>query len=274
MGTGEVTAKKQPPRESMRVLDHHHELLVIGLVLHQPDMYLREICQFIHSTSGVNVSEPTLCRILRKHGLTRKKIRQEAIQRCSMLRGRFLAEMTTFQVEQLIWIDESGCKNKDSIQTAGYALRGMTPVRTRFLVKGKRVSCIAAIACDGLIALEATTTTVDAQIFFDFVRGSLIPNMLPFDGSSPRSVAVMDNCSIHHADSVKELFRQAGVLLNFLPPYSPDLNPIELAFAKVKRYLKENDALLQVVPDPLPIIKAAFNTISKTNWSVHCGYGK
>ena len=110
----------------------------------------------------------------------------------------------------------------------------MTPVRTRFLVKGKRVSCIAAIACDRLVALEATTTTVDAQILFDFVRGSLIPNMLPIDGSSPRSVAVMDNCSIHHADSVKELFRQVGVLLIFLPPYSPDLNPIELAFAKVK----------------------------------------
>ena len=89
--------------------------------------------------------------------------------------------------------------------------------------------------------------------------------------------AVTDNCSIHHADSVKELFRQAGVLLTFLPPYSPDPNPIELAFVKVKRYLKENDALLQVVPDPLPITKAGFNTISKTdcnNWSVHCGYRK
>lgn len=149
----------------------------------------------------------------------------------------------------------------------------MTPVRRRLLVKGKRVSCIAAIACDGL---EATTTTVNAEIFFDFVRGSLIPNMLPFDGSSPRSVAVMDNCSIHHADSVKKLFQQAGILLIFLPPYSPDLNPIELAFAKVKRSLKENDELLQFAPDPLPIIRAAFNTITETDcnhWSVHCGYG-
>ena len=119
-------------------------------------------------------------------------------------------------------------------------------------------------------------STVDAQIFFDFVRGSLIPNMLPFDGSSPRSVAVMDNCSIHHVDSVKKLFTLAGVLLIFLPPYSPDFNPIELAFAKVKRYLKENDELLQLVPDPLPIIRTAFSTITNTdckNWSVHCGYG-
>ena len=75
-------------------------------------------------------------------------------------------------------------KNKDSIRAAGYALRGMTPVGTRFLPRGKCVSCIATIAYDGLIALEATTTTVDAQISFNFVHGSLIPNMLPFDGSS------------------------------------------------------------------------------------------
>ena len=115
--------------------------------------------------------------------------------------------MITFHIDQLVWIDESGCKNKYSIQAAGYALIGMTPACTRFLARGKHVSCIAAIAYDGLIALEVTITTVDAQIFFDFVHDSLIPNMLPFDGSSSCSIAVMDNCWIHHADSVKELFR-------------------------------------------------------------------
>ena len=76
-------------------------------------------------------------------------------------------------------------------------------MRTHTLTRGKRISCIAAISCAGLLALEATTTMVDAQVFFDFLRSSLIPNMLPFDGSSPRSIAVMDNCSIHHVGSVK-----------------------------------------------------------------------
>ena len=103
-----------------------------------------------------------------------KKIRQEAIQRCSMLIGdKIFSPEMTFHIDQLAWFDETGCRNKDSIRAAGYALRGMTPVQTRFLIRGKRVSCIAAIAYDGLIALEATTTTVDAQIFFDFACGSL-----------------------------------------------------------------------------------------------------
>ena len=239
--------------------------MVVGLVLHQPDMYLREICQCIQSTFAITVSEPTVCRILRRHGLTRKKIRHEALQRSSLLRGRYLAEMTIFHADQLVWIDETGCRNKDSIRLLGYALRGMTPVRSRLMVRGKRLSCIAAMDHNGMVALETTYTTVDAQIFFDFVRGCLIPNMLPFDGSSPRSVAIMDNCSIHHTESVKELFRQAGILLIFLPPYSPDLTPVELLFAKVKRYLKENDELIQHIPDTVPIIKAAFETINPSD---------
>ena len=116
----------------------------------------------------------------------------------------------------------------------------------------------------GLVALEATTTTVDAEIFFDFACCSLIPNKLPFDGSSPRSVAVMDDCSIHHADSVKEPFRQAGILLIFLPSYIPDLNPIELVFARVKQFLKENDELLQLCQIHYPSSKQHLTQYLKT----------
>ena len=56
---------------------------------------------------------------------------------------------------------------------------------------------------------------------------TLIPEMLPFDGVNPRSVLVMDNCSIHHVLPVSETLSQMGILTIFLPPYSPDMNPIE-----------------------------------------------
>ena len=61
----------------------------------------------------------------------------------------------------------------------------------------------------------------------------------------------------------------------WLPPYSPDFNPVENAFSKVKYYLKEHDEILQVVIDPIPIIEAAFDSISPEDcigWSRHCGY--
>ena len=85
----------------------------------------------------------------------------------------------------------------------------------------------------------------------------------------------MDNCSIHHVSSVKQLFNDAGILLLFLPPYSPDYNPIEELFSYVKHYLKEHDQLLQTVSDPYSIIKAAFTSITAElcqAWIGHSGY--
>lgn len=86
--------------------------------------------------------------------------------------------------------------------------------------------------------------------------------MMPFNGSNPRSVAVMDNLIVHHVCEVEEHFRQAGVVLLFLPTYSPDLNPMEEAFSCIKSYLRKHDSLLQAIPDPAIVIKEAFSAIT------------
>ena len=115
-----------------------------------------------------------------------------------------------------------------------YALKGESPVYHRWLVSGQRVSAIAAICCDGLVAYELTTGTVNGEQFLEFVQGSLIPQMASFDSSSDRSIVVLDNCSINHVPEVFEEFRKAGIMVLFLPPYSPDYMPIELCFSYIK----------------------------------------
>ena len=65
--------------------------------------------------------------------------------------------------------------------------------------------------------------------------------MLTYDGLAPLSILLMDNCSIHHVDSVKETLRSVGILVRYLPPYSPDYNPIEEAFSFVKAFLKDHE---------------------------------
>ena len=72
---------------------------MIGLLLEQPDMYLRE---YIYTATGTTVSEPTICRVLRRHGLTRKNIKQVALHKCSTARGQLMAEMSLFHSEQLV----------------------------------------------------------------------------------------------------------------------------------------------------------------------------
>jgi transposase len=81
--------------------------------------------------------------------------------------------------------------------------------------------------------------------------------MLPFDGQNPTPIVVMDNCSIHHVAEAKSKLEDAGILLIYLPPYSPDpdpdLNPIEEAFGYVKGYLRSHDDIAAAFPNPTPI---------------------
>ena len=270
--TGDIS--KKIPAERERLLDEHHEMLILGILTIHPYMYLSELSWYIHSVTGTVVSNSTICRLLKRHGYIRKKIQYIALQRCEDLRAQFVAEVVCFfPLNKFVWIDECGCSNRDAIRKVGYALRGITPVRTHLLTHTRRISCIAAMSFDGILAVQQTRYTVDSKVFFEFVRESPLQ---PFDGTNSHSVVVMDNCSIHHVNEVEELFREAGVLLLFLPPYSPDLTPIELLFSKVKYYLKRNTDIVNSIPDPEPVITAAFNSITEedcTAWAKHCGYG-
>ena len=132
-----------------------------------------------------------------------------------------------------------GYDNQDILQKSGYSFRCEKAVCQRLLVRGKRISAIAAMCWGlGILDVEVTSSSVDGEKFCDFIRGSLIPNMLPYDELNPTSVVVMDNCSIHHVTEVQLMLHDTGILLIYLPPYSPNYNPIEKASGYVKDYLK------------------------------------
>ncbi len=266
----------QKRRTDMRKLDPRNELFVVGLVMSNPCLYLAEIGREVEEVVGINVSASLICRLLHSYGITRKKVRQVASQRCYQLRGAFLSQCFMFNATQFVWVDETGSDARNTMRKFGYALRGMTPTYHRLLSRGERINAVAAIATSGLVAVELTKSTINGDNFYDFVRGTLIPNMLPFDGVNPRSIVVMDNLTVHHVPEVLDLFRQAGILVFFLPPYSPDLNPIEETFSYVKTYLRKHDELLQSLPGKsMDILKSAFHSITSDqciSWIAHSGY--
>ena len=273
--TGSVDAVKRLKRPEMRALGVQTELHVIGFVIENPSVYLAEVCYTVHDITGEAVSTSTICRLLKQYGFLRKKIRQVALQRCESLRGAFMAQVCLLKREMFVWIDETGSATRDAVRKYGYALRGMRAEYHRMLVRGQRVNAVAALSSNGIVALDLTTDTVNGDTFFDFLRGSLIPNMMPFNGTNPQSIIVMDNCSVHHVQEVKDLLWQAGIVVLFLPPYSPDLNPIEEAFSYIKGYLRKHDELIQSLPSPLDIIKMAFDSISGEHcqaWISDSGY--
>ena len=88
-----VSASRPGIREDLRVLSNHDELLLIGLILEDPSLYLSELQHRLEQVAGVQVSASTVCRVLRRNGLTRKKIQQVAKQRCTEYRGKYMAEV-------------------------------------------------------------------------------------------------------------------------------------------------------------------------------------
>ena len=104
----------------------------------------------------------------------------------------------------------------------------------------------------------------------------LLPVLQPFNRVNPLSVVIMDNASIHHVESVRQLIEdQAGARLLFLPPYSPDLNPLEEVFSQIKSIMKKNDALFQVCSAPRALLSMAFGMVTGDDcksYITHSGY--
>ena len=102
---------------------------------------------------------------------------------------------------------------------------------------------IAAISAKGVETIKIVRGSVDGDVFYDFVCENLLFKVMPFNSINSNSVVIMDNCSVHHTNEVEKVLNDSGVIVHFLPPYSPDYNPIELAFSKVhdKSYGVRND---------------------------------
>lgn len=117
--TGSVAAMAQPLRPQHRKLDDYHELLIIGIILDNPCVYLREICSKIKEATGVIISGATVCRVLKRNGITRKKVQHVAKQRCMEYRAQFRARTMLYSRDFFVWVDESGSDARKSMRKFG-----------------------------------------------------------------------------------------------------------------------------------------------------------
>ena len=120
------------------------------------------------------------------------------------------AQTRSDKEENPAFCSATGKDGRDCLRRFGYALKGQTPQCSQVFRRGTRLSAIAAISTSGLVGYELHTGSVRGEEFHDFVRGTLIPNMNPYDGEADNSILVMDNCSIHHVEEIVELLQRAG----------------------------------------------------------------
>ncbi len=268
--SGNVEKKIYPPNTGTASLTEIDKIIILETIAETPAVFLREIQQTL---IGTNVDTSTIWKSL---NITRQNMVLVAKQRSELLRAEYLLDMQVFRghPQMFVFVDETGADRRNCLRRYGYSIRGRPAVSTKLLVRGQRVSAIAAISMEGLLDCYTYTTSVAGDNFKHYVRQSLLQQLKPFNGSNPHSVVVLDNASIHHANGVVDLIESTGALVHFLPPYSPDLNPIEEAFSKVKSTLKANEYLLDIF-DIESFVLHAFTSITVDNcnqWVQHSGY--
>jgi transposase len=126
---------------------------------------------------------------------------------------------------------------------------------------------VAALRLDGLHATAVFDGPIDSPTFLAYVEQVLLPTLRPGD------VVVLDNLAAHKQPDVRRVIEAAGAQLRFLPPYSPDFNPIELAFAKLKAFLRTaRPRDFDQVCDLIAIALGLFTPSECVNYARHCGY--
>ena len=162
---GNVDPVTRSSRPELRTLDEQAEVIVIGLILESPSLYLDEICRKIHDLTSLILSPPCICWLFNCYGVTRKKLRRIALQRCDVLRGSFMAQCFLFARHQFVWIDETGSDARDHMRKYGYAFRGFRPVSRRLLARGQWINAIAWMSSSGILAVESVQELSMAKCF-------------------------------------------------------------------------------------------------------------
>jgi len=166
----------------------------------------------------------------------------------------------------LVFIDETAVKTN---MTRGYGRAKCGHRLVAAVPHGhwKTTTFVGALRCDGLTAPFVVNGAINGELFLTYVKQVLVPTLKQGD------VVIMDNLRVHKMAGVREAIEAAGAKLLFIPPYSPDLNPIELAFAKLKALLRAKairtaEALWQALGD----LCGTFSPEECANYLRHDGY--
>jgi transposase len=190
-----------------------------------------------------------------------------ASERDEQARGLWRWLASRFDARRLVFVDESGF-NTSMTRLRARAPRGKRAYGKVPRNRGKNTTLIAAITLEGAMGESMTVEgATDAEAFEVYVEHFLAPTL------EKGQVVVLDGLGAHRTEKVRELVEERGADLVFLPSYSPDLNPIEEAFSKIKQLVRKEGARVRgALVEAIGRALAAVTPEDAAGWFAHAGY--
>jgi len=191
---------------------------------------------------------------------------EQSEPRIQALRRRFLEFAKDLDPRRLVFIDEAG-SNIAMTREYARAPRGERAHGSVPRNRGEVTTMLGALDIKGVRAMMTVEGATDSEVFEAFLERVLLRKLKPGD------IVVLDNVGAHRTAEVRRLIEATGARVLYLPPYSPDLNPIEPCWAKMKTLLKEFGARTRDALDEA--IRRAMDLIDDSDaaaWFGHCGY--
>lgn len=192
-----------------------------------------------------------------------QQIKSEALKR---QRAAFKQWMQAVDPRRVVVVDESGLVRGMRL-AYGYSERGQRLYDTAPLSKGKRLNLVGWMRLDGSGAVATHVGTVNGPIFRGFVFHQLVPHLRHGD------IVVWDNARIHEVEGLHGAIRRQGAAVKALPPYSPDFNPIELLWSKLKHWVRKARAdTLDALQEAVESAVARVCESDAMGWYQQCGF--
>lgn len=181
-------------------------------------------------------------------------------------RAAYLREVRRIRADRLVFIDESWLTTVMH-RSHAWVQRGEERIERRAMKWGKNLTLLGAIRLAGWVQTSTMFATTNSERFVKWLRRGLLPKLRVGD------VLVMDNLAAHHDPRVRQSAAQHGVRVLYLPPYSPDLNPIESAWALQKQFVRAR------APTDSTVLRRVAQRARRRvtprhcrNWFQHAGY--
>jgi transposase len=266
--SGELSARRQGRPRGLKLEPHKDFLL--PLIEAEPDMTIEKMQERLRRDRGVEASIGTIWTFLDRCRLTFKKKTAHASEqdRPDVLKQRedWFEGQLDLDPAKLVFIDETWASTNMA------PLRGWAPKGERLRVgvphgHWKRTTFIAGLRSSGLSAPMVLDGSINGTSFLDYVKRVLVPTL------SPGETVVADNLSSHKGHEVRKAIEAAGATMRFLPPYSPDFNPIEKAFSKLKALLRRAaERSVEALHKTIIRLARLFTPKECANFFAACGY--